>query len=479
MKYNVASNIDPSIYRGYDIRGINDEQLSEDVYYTFGRAFATQLTRRKVKACAVGHDVRLTGEKYTAAVIAGLNDGGIDTFDLGLSLTQISYFSVYEFKNKGALMVSASHNPANYNGLKLSFGYSESMDTEDLRAFRDLCASGDFVEPATKGVNTPYDIFPAYKQDLLKRFDLKKTWKIVVDGISSGAGKMMAEIFRDAGCEVIEQNTEPDGNFPTGTPDPIDAEVLLRLGEGVKAAGADIGFSYDADGDRMAVVDETGRPLWMDTIVALFAKAAVTAQPGAKVIYNTLCSRAVDEAIRQAGGQPIMWLTGHAFIKQKMVTEKAVFGGELSGHIFFYDNFYGYDDGANASLRLLDFLESEEKTLSQAVAELPQYVSSPQVKIGMDEAIKFQFIADKIVPEFKKAWPDGEFTDIDGIRVDLPDRMAILRASQNGAYITTKFEGKTQEIYNDMRDKVRTILEKFPEVNWDSPESGNVDALKS
>jgi phosphomannomutase/phosphoglucomutase len=477
MAYKIAREIDPGIFRGYDIRGISGEQLNEDVYYTFGRAYATQLARRKVKACSVGHDVRLTGERYAAALIAGLNDGGIDTFDLGNCLTQISYFSVYELKNKAALMVSASHNTAEYNGLKLSTGYSESMDTEDLLAFRDLCASGEFVEPATKGVNQPLDIFPAYKADLLKRFDLKKPWKVVIEGISSGAGQMMAEILREAGCEVTEQNTTPDGSFPTGTPDPIDAEILQRLGDGVKAAGADIGFAYDADGDRLAVADENGQPLWMDIIVALFAKAAVAVQPGAKVVYNTLCSRTVDETIRQAGGVPIMWLTGHAFIKQKMVSEKAVFGGELSGHIFFYDNFYGYDDGGNASLRLLDFLESEGKSLSEVVAELPRYISSPQVKIGMSEKIKFQFITDKIVADFHATWPEAEFTDIDGIRMDLPDRMAIVRASQNGAYITTKFEGKTEEAYNDVKTKLSAILHKYPEVDWDSHESSNTNAL--
>jgi phosphomannomutase len=478
MAYKIVKNIEPSIFRGYDIRGLNDEQLSEDVYYTFGRAFATQLAQRKVTECPVGHDVRVTGEKYTAALIAGLNDGGIDTYDLGSSLTQISYYSVYEFKNKAALMVSASHNPANYNGLKLSTGYSESMDGDDIQDFRELCASGDFVEPVKKGVNQKYDIFPAYKADILKRFKFKKSWKVLIEGISSGAGAMVADIFRAAGHEVIEQNTTPDGTFPTGTPDPIDAGILERIGEGVRKAGADFGFAYDADGDRMAVVDENGHPLWMDIVVAIFAKAAVTGQAGAKVVYNTLCSRTVKETIEQSGGVPIMWLTGHAYIKQKAVQEKAVFGGELSGHIFFFDNFFGYDDGANASLRLLEYLESTGQKLSEAVAELPQYVSSPQVKIGMDEKIKFQFIADKIVPEFKKVWPDGVFTDIDGIRVDLPDRMAILRASQNGAYITTKFEGKTAEIYDDMRAKIRAILEKFPEVDWDSPESSNVDAIR-
>lgn len=475
--YKIAKNIDPIIYRGYDIRGVVGEQLSEDIYYTFGRAYATLLTRRRVKMCTVGHDVRLSSEKFAQALIAGLNDGGIDTVELGSILAQMSYYSVYEYKNKGALIVTASHNPKEYNGLKLSTGYSESMDGEEIQAFRKLIESGEFVDPKQKGTNRTENIFPSYKADVLKRFDLKKKWRVVVDGCTNGSGVFLPAVLRGAGCEVVEQNCEPDGNFPLGTPDPTDEGVLNRLGQGVKDAGADIGFAYDPDGDRMAVADENGRALWMDVIIALFAKSVIAVQPGAKIVYNVLCSRAVTDTVRDSGGEPIMWKTGHAYIKEKVVAEKAIFGGELSGHVFFYDNFFGYDDSANASLRLLDYLENIGKSLGQAVSELPQYVSSPQIKIGMEERIKFQFIADKIVPDFKAMWPEGELTNIDGIRMDMPDRMAVLRASQNGAYITTKFEGKTQEIYDDVRQKLNEILRRYPEVEWDSPESGNVQAL--
>jgi len=475
--YKIKTDIDSLIYRGYDIRGIVGEQIDEDTYYTFGRAYATYLTQKRVNMCTVGHDVRLSSEKLARAIISGLNDGGIDTVELGSILSQMSYYSVYEFKNKGALIVTASHNPKEYNGLKLSTGYSESMDGEDIQAFRRLVESGDFVEPEQKGRNRKDDIFPAYKADILKRFDIKKKWKVVVDGCTSGSGVFLPAVLREAGCEVVEQNCEPDGNFPMGTPDPIDTGVLNRLGAGVKEAGADIGFAYDPDGDRIAVADENGNALFMDVIVSLFAKSVIESQPGAKIVYNVLCSKMVDDTVREMGGEPIMWMTGHAYIKEKVVEQKAPFGGELSGHIFFYDNFFGYDDSANASLRLLDYLEKTGKTLSQAVSELPQYMSSPQIKIGMDEHIKFKFIADKIAPDFKAMWPDGKFTEIDGIRMDLPDRMVILRASQNGAYITTKFEGKTTEAYEDVRQKLNEILRRYDEIEWDSSENSNVGEL--
>ena len=310
---------------------------------------------------------------------------------------------------------------------------------------------------------------------LLKYFDLQKKWKVVVEACNTTSGMFYPDIFREAGCEVIEQNTELDSNFPLGAPDPTESEVLERLSKTVKKEGADIGFAYDTDGDRMAVVDENGRVLWMDTIVAIFAKDVLDFIPGAPIIYNTLCSKQVDDAIREAGGKPVMWLTGHSFIKAKVKEERSPFGGELSGHIFFMDNFFGHDDGAHASLRLLAYLERKNQHLSDAVAELSVYVSSPEIKFGLSDDIKFEFIDTVIRDEFKKRWPKAEYVTIDGVRMDLDDRMAIIRASQNGPYITVKFEGKTQEIYDEMKKILKEILSSHEEINWD--EGVNINAL--
>lgn len=392
--------VNPVIFRGYDLRGLTDSELNQDVLYTLGRAYGTYLAQRRIGECSVGRDNRLTGEGYSQAFIQGLNDSGIDTFDLGLSLSQIVYFSCYEFKTKGGAMVSASHNPKEFNGLKLVTGYSETMVTEDVQAFKALVGSQKFS--TGQGKNQPIDIFPAYLKHLLKHFALKKKWKIVVDASCSTPGMFYPEIFRAAGCEVIEQNTQLDGNFPMGVPDPTEMKVLKRLGEGVKTAGADIGFAYDPDGDRMAVVDEHGQTLWMDSIVALFAKDVLDTLPGAPIIYNTLCSRQVTDAIIEAGGKPVMWVTGHSFIKAKVKAEAAPFGGELSGHIYFTDNFYGHDDGAYASLRLLAYLERKNQTLSQAADLLNKYVSSPEIKFGLADAIKFEFIRTVIKAEFEE-----------------------------------------------------------------------------
>lgn len=457
-------SVKPVIFRGYDIRGLVDVELSEDVYYTLGRAYATFLAQRRIKESTVGRDNRLTSEQYAKAFIQGLNDGGINTIDMGLALSQIVYYSSYEFKTKGGAMITASHNPKEFNGLKLSVGYSDTMITDEIQEMRKLCEAGKFSEG--HGTNQSVDVFPAYKKDLLKHFEIKKKWKIVVDACNTTSGMFYPDILRSAGCEVIEQNTTLDGNFPMGVPDPTEVEVLERLAEGVKKAGADIGFAYDTDGDRMAVVDGQGRTLWMDSIVALFAKDVLDFMPGAPIVYNTLCSRQVTEAIEKAGGTPVMWMTGHSFIKSKIKEVRSPFGGELSGHIFFMDNFFGHDDGAYASLRLLQYLERKNQTLAEAVSELSIYVSSPEIKFGLADDIKFKFIDTVMKAEFEKRWPTAKYVTIDGVRADLDDRMAIVRASQNGPYITVKFEGKTQAVYDEMKGILKEILSAHPEIDW-------------
>lgn len=473
--YSIVSHINPQIFRGYDIRGVVDTDLTADTYYTLGRAYATFLYQRRIQEATVGHDNRLTSVEFSQAFISGLNDGGINTIYMGYSLSQIVYFSSYEFKTKGSAMITASHNPKNFNGLKLGVGYSDTMITEEIQYMRELCEKGEYVEPEKKGINREVDVFPAYKADILKHFNLQKRWKVVIEACNTTSGKFYPEILRDAGCEVIEQNTTLDGNFPLGVPDPTEVEVLDRLAEGVKKASADIGFAYDTDGDRMAVVDEKGQVLWMDTIVALFAKDVLDFIPGAPIVYNTLCSRQVTEAIEQNGGKPVMWKTGHSFIKAKVKEVRSPFGGELSGHIFFMDNFYGHDDGAYASLRLLAYLERKEKHLSQEVAELSHYVSSPEIKFGLADDIKFKFIETVIQDEFKQRWPDAQYVTIDGVRMDTNQTMAIIRASQNGPYITVKFEGKTQEQYDQMKKTLKEILSAHSEIDW--TEGVNTHAL--
>jgi phosphomannomutase len=458
-------DIDPVIFRGYDLRGVMDTQLTEDTYYTLGRAYATYLSSRRIVESTVGRDNRRNSDIYSQAFIKGLNDGGINTFDLGYSLSPIVYFSNYELKTKGSVMITASHNSKEFNGMKLSTGYSETMVTKDIIDFRDLAASKKFSEG--NGVNQEIDIFEAYKNNMLKYFNLKKKWKIVFDGINTGVGLFYPKIFEAAGCDVIRINCDLNSDFPMGSPDPTESKILERLGAEVLKHGADIGFAFDADGDRMAVVDEKGQPLWMDQILGVFAKDVLEYLPNSQIVFNVLCSKLVGEVILANGGEPLMWLTGHSFIKEKIKETGSPFGGELSGHIFFNDNFFGHDDSCYASFRLLQYLERKNLTMHEENLTLPQYIGSPEIKLGLADAIKFEFINTNIKDELLQIFPNGQVVDIDGVRVETQEEMVVIRASQNGPYITVKFESKTQDGYENLKTKIHDMFKKYEEIKWD------------
>lgn len=456
------------IFRGYDLRGLVGSELNQDTVSQLAKGYATWLIQRKIYDCVVGYDCRISSPEFRDIFVKELTDAGITVYDIGMTLTQISYFACYFFRTRGMVMITASHNPKEYNGFKFGTGYSETMLTEDIIAFRDLVQTGRFVTRGVKGEHIERDIKKDYMDDLKRRIDAIGSFKVVVDSCAATTGVYLPDILRSVGCEVIEQNTTPDGTFPVGTPDPTEHDVQERLAKRVVLEKADLGFSYDADGDRIGIVDGNGRMIWNDVLVALFAKDVISSLPGSKIVFNTLCSKIVSDVINQSGGTPIMWKTGHSFIKAKVHEAGAPFGGELSGHIYFVDNFYGHDDGAIASLRLLAYLTRVKKTLAQAVDELPKYVSSPEIKVGCPDAIKFQIVSEKIGGEIKKLYPTATYVEIDGVRMDTADEMLIVRASQNGPYLTVKFEGKTDDAYNVLKKQVSEILHGVSEVDFQS-----------
>ncbi len=461
-------NLPDHIFRGYDLRGLVGNELNAENVEILGKAYATWLLQRRIYDCVVGHDCRNSSPEFHRTIIKALTESGITVYDIGITLTQICYFAQYYFRTRGMIMITASHNPKEYNGFKFGTGYSETMLTEDILEFRDLAKSGNFVKKEPKGKHIKKDIFPDYVKDLLRRIDKIGRFKVVVDSCAATTGLFIPRILREVGCEVVEQNTKPDGNFPVGTPDPTEKEVQERLAKRVIEEKANLGFSYDADGDRLGVVDEKGNLIWNDTLLALYSKDVLEFLPGSKIVFNTLCSKQVNEVIKMSGGQPIIWKTGHSFIKAKVREERAPFGGELSGHFYFVDNFYGHDDGAIATLRLLAYLTRVGKSLSQAIAELPQYVSSPEIKVGCPDAVKFQIVSEKIGSDIKKLYPDASYVEIDGVRMDTANEMLIIRASQNGPYLTVKFEAKTKEKYEELKKQVSDILHRYPDVDFKS-----------
>lgn len=464
------------IFRGYDIRGVADTELTDENVATIAKGYATYLLERRIYDTVLGRDCRLSSPRIHKIIVDELVKAGITVYDIGMTLSQISYWAQYYFRSKGVIMITGSHNSKEYNGLKIGTGFSQTLETKEVKDFRKLVQSGKFKARKLKGRHIEKDIFNYYVEDLFRRLDEIRKFKIVVDTLNGAAGPFLPEIFRKAGCEVIERNTRPDGNFPLGSPDPTEREHQERLAEAVVKEKADLGFTYDTDGDRVGIVDHEGNLIWNDTLVALFAKDILEYMPGASIVFNTLCSKQVPETIKAAGGKPVIWKTGHSFIKAKVKEVNAPFGGELSGHFFFMDNFYGHDDGAIGSLRLLAYLTRVGKSLKEVIQELPQYVSSPEIKLGLADEIKFQFIDNQITGEIKPLYPDAKYITIDGVRMDTKDKMIIIRASQNGPYITIKFEAKTKEDYDILKKQIYKFLKKYKEIDFAS--GVNLSAFK-
>ncbi len=317
---------------------------------------------------------------------------------------------------------------------------------------------------------------------MLKRLPVSGKFKVVIDPSCSTAGAVAPELLRKAGCEVIEQNCNLDSAFPAGTPDPTENAVALRLKERILKEKADIGFSYDSDGDRIGVVDDKGRIIWNDVLVALLAADVLIYHPGAKIMFNTLCSKIVPETIVKQGGIPFMWRTGHSFLKKKNQSVKAAMIGELSGHFFFSADFYNHDDGLYTTLRLLSYLEKTGQSLSEAISKLPEYISSPEIKLFCADDKKVGLMA-KIAPVLKKDFPEAEIIRDeragDGVRLELKDSMFVIRYSQNGPYLTVKFEAKTKDQYDFLKNYIKNLLSNYKEIGWDSKINVNLESLRN
>jgi phosphomannomutase / phosphoglucomutase len=473
--------VNSAIFRGYDLRGLVGVDLSPELAEHLGRAFGTYLKRHNITEAVVGRDSRATSPEYSEHLIKGLSAVGIDVADIGMVLVGTFYWSQHYLKRPGGVYVSASHNPPEFNGFKFANDYSETLVSDGMKELLRLVQEEDYEESETPGAVKKQDISEAYYSDVLERLPVARKLKVVVDPGCTTAGAWAPELLRRAGCEVIEHNTTVDPSFPLGVADPTEVSVLERLRDEVLAAGADVGFTYDADGDRIGIVDEKGGLIWNDVLVALFAADVLRDHPGAKIMFNTFCSRTVAETISAKGGEPFMWRTGHSFLKKKNQEVKAAFIGELSGHFFFSADFYNHDDGLYSSMRLVRYLAANNKTLSELVAELPQYVSSPEIKLACADDKKVALV-EKLVPIVRQDFPGAEVIEDeragDGVRLETDDSMFVIRYSQNGPYLGIKFESKTQEGYDKLRKYLVELLRRFPEVEWENKIAANVEAFE-
>jgi len=472
--------VNPHIFRGYDLRGLVDTDLSPELALHLGKAFGTYLTKRGIETAVVGRDCRASGPIYSQKIIEGLMWAGLDVTDIGMQLVGTFYWSQHHLKIPAGVYVSASHNPPAYNGFKFANGYSETLVSDGMQELRKLVEDEAYIAGKTSGKVVEKDILPAYFEDLVKRLPIDTSLKVVVDPSCTTAGAIAPKLLRQAGMEVIEYNTNVDPSFPLGIADPTETDVVERLREEVLESKADIGFTYDADGDRIGIVDEKGGIIWNDVLVALFAISVLQDHPKATIMFNTLCSKVVPETITNHGGKPFMWRTGHSFLKKKNQEVKGAFIGELSGHFFFSADFYNHDDGLYSTLRLLQVITRLNKPLSELVAALPKYNSSPEIKVFCPDEIK-ESIVKKLVPRLRADYPKAEIIDDqragDGLRLELPDSMFVVRYSQNGPYLTVKFEARTDVEYEDLRQYIAKLLHTIPEIDWTSKISANVGAL--
>ena len=454
------------MFREYDLRGRESEdELNDTSVYYLGRGFGAFLTKRNLKETVVGHDARATSESFHANMIKGLTESGIYVIDIGTVTTPMSYWSQYFLKVKGLVMITASHNPAGWNGVKFGTDFSYTLLTDEMQELYDIIAKDKFVDG--KGSVTKKDIRDDYIRDLLSRASITKKFKILLNTGNGTAGLFAPELLRQAGCEVVEHFTNVDPSYPNYTPNPDGTAMMEDTGKQTVANKCDLGFAFDGDGDRLGLVDEKGNIIWPDRYIILLSRLVLSKHPGAKIVFDVKVSEALPEDIKAHGGVPIMWKTGHSYIKAKLAEENAAMAGEMSGHIFFVDDFYGFDDAFFAGLKMLEYLSTEDKPLSEIIADTPYYVSTPTIQVKTTDEDKYK-VVDELVEEFKT---EGyKVNDINGARVYIKDGWGLVRASSNTPTLVLRFESKTQEGLDKIKDIFKQKLDRFDVVNkeWDT-----------
>jgi phosphomannomutase len=467
-----SSTVDGSMFREYDIRGFVDQNFTEEVLERTGKAFGTFLAARRggkdVGTLAVGRDVRLSSARYAKSFITGLRSTGADIIDVGMVPTPLVYFAVNRLNTDGGGAVTASHNPPQYNGLKLRKRESDSpnglpLQPNEIQEVRRLAQEGGFRE-AAQGSYREQDVVADYVQYVQSRIKLARPTRVVLDAGNGVAGPVAVQTLQAIGCEVVPLYCDPDGNFPNHMPDPLKPENLRDLIAKVKETGADLGVALDGDGDRLGVVDDTGEILWADQYLILLARNALRDQPGASVVFDVKCSMALSEEIERMGGKPVMSRTGYPNIMVRRQEVDAVLAGELSGHMFFNDPVVDFDDGTFAAANLLQAISRESGKLSQVVAGLPKYVSTPEERFYCPDDQKFDVIA-TLTEEFRRQEGVKQVIELDGARVVLQDGWGLVRASNTEPALTTRFEAKTQDRADQIRHDFIARLEKIPAVD--------------
>lgn len=453
--YSIVTTIPKEIFRAYDIRGIVNETLTPNAVYTIGLALGSFAGERNVNVIAIGRDGRVSGPELLQALEAGILASGCDVINIGEVTTPILYYMATIMQTQSGAMLSGSHNPPNYNGIKMVIG-GETLYQDTIMELYNKIVVEDFRFGVGKAQN--YAIIDEYETRILDDIKLGRKLKVVVDCGNGVGGKVAPDLIRKLGCEVIELYCEVDGNFPNHQPDPAVPANLRDIVAKVQAENADVGLAFDGDADRVGVITEKGEIIEADRLLMLFAIDLLSRHPGATVTYDVKCSRHLAELIKYYGGVPLMYKTGHSLIKAKMKEIDGLLAGELSGHMFIKERWFGFDDGIYVGCRFLEMLAKGKQTVSEMFAKIPQSLNTPELKLPIAEAEKFNFM-DQL--QKSAQFPSGVINTIDGLRVDYEDGFGLIRPSNTSPYLILRFEAENQaamqRIQNEFKHNILAL----------------------
>jgi phosphomannomutase/phosphoglucomutase len=459
-----------TMFREYDIRGrVSDDELNEESVELIAKAYGTLMRRQhQVTSAVVGYDSRKCSPDFRDALVKGLNSVGITTVDIGMVTTPVFYFSQYLMGIPYGVMITGSHNPDGWSGFKMADGYSSTLLSDGIKAIYELVTGKDF--DSGRGQSFRFDnIKESYINALKWRVKPNRRLRIVIDAGNGIAGVYAPALFRAAGFDVIEQFCELDPSFPHHFPNPSDLESLEMLRKKTLEEKADLGMAIDGDGDRLGVIDEKGNIIPSDRLLMLLSRQILEKKPGSKIVFDVKCSQQLIEDIKERGGIPVMWKTGHSYIKRKIKEENAAIGGEHSGHIFIVDNFYAFDDALFSGLRLAEYLSHQPIPLSEIMKQGKRYYSSPNIQVFCTDEKKYD-VVEGITRDFQQELGAENVITINGARVNISNGWGLIRASSNVPALVVMLEAETKEEYLDIKKILKEKLEKYPEVSkeWEN-----------
>jgi phosphomannomutase/phosphoglucomutase len=453
----MKKNINPQIFREYDIRGLVDVDLTQDSTELIGKSIGTYIYRNGGKTLTVGYDMRASSIPFRDSLIHGINSTGCDVIDIGMVPTPVAYFSLHHLKPDGGVMITGSHNPSEFNGFKISNGL-HSLYGESIQELRRLIDSDDFE--LGSGKLSKENVLADYIQCVFDRVKVSRSVKVVVDGGNGCFGIVGPQLLKRIGANIIELYCEPDGNFPNHHPDPTVEKNMLDLSEKVKAERAELGIGFDGDADRIGIVDEKGKILWGDQLLMIFARDILKRNPGATIVGEVKCSQNLFKDIEGHGGIAVMSAAGHSLIKSKMQETNSLLAGEMSGHICFADDYFGFDDAIYAACRILQIVASSKIKVSEMLLDVPKTEATPEIRVDCPDDRKFEIVRE-LTESFRKNY---DVIDIDGVRINFGEGWALIRASNTQPVIVFRFEANNAGRLAEIISIVRKAVSKYESI---------------